>query len=403
MEQSSNITSSTKGKYPDFSNTQIAFANKSDDDLRETERMFRLMNNATLVSVGSMVGKLAIKIGLPFVKSIIKRTLFKHFCGGLNLADCQDVIDNLYKNQTQSLLDYGVEGKSADPDLDDTLSEVLNAIDFAAANHSVPAAICKLTGLVDNDVLIKKQVGGELDSQTQMRYDKFYERILSACRRAYDLKVGLLIDAEESWMQDAMDDVAMDMMARFNKDQVIIYNTYQMYRKDTLDRLKSDHKRGQDEGFMIGAKLVRGAYMNKERERAQEQGYPSPIHDTKVDTDRDYDAGIMYCLDHMDEISFICASHNTHSNQVLAREIIDRGIEIDHPHINFSQLQGMSDYITFNLAQHGFNVAKYVVYGPIKEVADFLIRRAEENTSITGEAGRELTLIRQELARRKGR
>jgi proline dehydrogenase len=402
MEQSSIITSSSKGNYPDFSNTQIAFANKSDDELKETERMFMLMNNAKLVSVGSVLGKIAIKSGLPFVQSIIKRTLFKHFCGGLNLADCQDVIDDLYKNQTQSLLDYGVEGKSAEPDLDDTLSEILNAIDFAAANHSVPAAICKLTGLVDNDVLIKKQADGDLDPETQKLYDTFYERILSACRRAYDLKVGLLIDAEESWMQDAMDEVVMDMMARFNKDQVIIYNTYQMYRKDTLDRLKADHKTGQEERFLIGAKLVRGAYMNKERQRAEEQGYPSPIHDTKLDTDRDFDSGIMFCLDHMDEIAFICASHNTYSNQVLAREVIDRGIDIDHPHVNFSQLQGMSDYITFNLAQHGFNVAKYVVYGPIKEVADFLIRRAEENTSITGEAGRELTLIRQELKRRGG-
>jgi len=403
MERSSDIASSSNSKYPDFSNTQIAFANKSDDELKETERLFMLMNNSKLVSIGSVVGKLAIKSGLPFVKSIIKRTLFKHFCGGLNLADCQDVIDDLYKNQTQSLLDYGVEGKSAEPDLDDTLSEVLNAIDFAASNHSVPAAICKLTGLVDNDVLIKKQGGDNLGAETQKLYDSFYARILTACRRAYDLKVGLLIDAEESWMQDAMDEVVIEMMARFNKDQVIIFNTYQMYRKDTLSRLKRDHQRGKDEGFLVGAKLVRGAYMNKERERAAELGYPSPIHDTKLDTDKDFDAGIMYCLDHMDEISFICASHNTYSNKVLARMVIDRGLEIDHPHINFSQLQGMSDYITFNLAKHGFNAAKYVVYGPIKEVADFLIRRAEENTSITGEAGRELTLIRQELKRRRKR
>ena len=387
-------------KYPDFSNTQIAFANKSNGELKETERMFMVMNNPKVVSIGSALGKFAIKARLPFVNSIVKRTLFKHFCGGFNLADCQDVIDDLYKNKTQSLLDYGVEGKSQDSELDDTLSEIINAIDFAASNHSVPAAICKLTGLVDNDVLIQKQRDGELNEKDQMLYNNFYERILSACKRAYDLKVGLLIDAEESWMQDAMDEVVIDMMQRFNKDEVIIYNTYQLYRKDTLNRLKQDHEMGQKNGFKLGAKLVRGAYMKKERIRAKEMGYPTPIQDTKLDTDGDFDSAIMYCLDNMEDISFICASHNTYSNQLLAREIIDRSIPKDHKHLNFSQLQGMSDYITFNLASHGFNVAKYVVYGPIKEVADFLIRRAEENTSITGEAGRELTLIRQELKRR---
>ncbi len=387
-------------EYPDFNNTQIAFANKSDAQLKETERLFVIMNNKYAVSIGSKLGKYALKASLPFVNTLIKHTLFKHFCGGFNLMDCQEVIDELYANRTQSLLDYGVEGKSEEEELDQTLSEIINAIDFAASNHSVPAAICKLTGLVHNDVLILKQSKDSLDQSDQLLYDRFHDRIKSACQRAYDVQVGLLIDAEESWMQDAMDEVVKEMMELFNKDEVIVYNTYQLYRKDTLDRLKRDHLEAKQKGYKIGAKLVRGAYMNKERERAERLGYPSPIHDTKNNTDRAFDEALLYCIDHLEDISFICASHNTQSNQLLAKEVINRSIPKDHKHINFSQLQGMSDYITFNLAKHGFNVAKYVVYGPIKEVADFLIRRAEENTSITGEAGRELTLIRQELRRR---
>lgn len=386
--------------YPDFGDTQIAFQSKSNKQLKETERLFKLMNNPSLVKIGSKLGLLGIKLKLPFVEMAIRNTMFKQFCGGVNLLDCQETIDELYKNNTLSLLDYGVEGKSTEEEFDAALEELYNAIDFAASNESVPAAICKLTALVPNEVLEAAQEGKGLDAEQQRQYDKFLERVESAAERAYDQGTCLFIDAEESWMQDPMDEIANDLMARYNKDRVTIFNTYQMYRKGTLDRLKADHKKGQDEGYMIGAKIVRGAYMDKERARAADMGYPSPIQDTKADTDADYDASMEYCLDHYETISFVCATHNIKSTQLLANAVIDRGIRKDHPHINFSQLQGMSDYITFNLAKEGFNVAKYVVYGPVKDVAAYLIRRAEENTSVTGEASRELSLIQSETKRR---
>lgn len=386
--------------YPDFTNTEIAFRNKSDQELQDVERLFSAMNNSSLVNIGSRLAKWALQLRLPLVQTIIRKTVFKQFCGGLNLLDCQEVIDDLYKNNVLSLLDYGVEGKSEEEDLDHSLEELINAIDFAASNHSVPAAICKLTALVDNGILEKKQSGGALSPGEQDSYDRFYNRVKEACSRAHELEVGLLIDAEESWMQDAMDEVVKDMMALFNKDQVIVYNTYQMYRNDRLEKLKRDYQDSIDNEFLMGAKVVRGAYMQKERARALEMSYPSPIHDTKADTDRDFDDAIIFCLEHYERVSFICASHNVKSNQLLAKMLIDRGLPLDHKHINFSQLQGMSDYITFNLAKAGFNVAKYVVYGPVREVTEFLIRRAEENTSITGEASRELQLVRTEVKRR---
>ncbi len=386
--------------YPDFSNTEIAFRNKNNRELKEVERLFSAMNNLSLVNMGSRIAKLALKMRLPLVEKIIQKTVFKQFCGGLNLLDCQEVIDDLYKNNVLSLLDYGVEGKSEEEDLDHSLEELINAIDFAASNHSVPAAICKLTALVDNSILEKKQSDEAFSLEEQNLFDRFYNRVKSACSRAHELGVGLLIDAEESWMQDAMDEVVTDMMQLFNKDNVIVYNTYQMYRKDRLAKLKLDFDHSVKDDYLIGAKIVRGAYMQKERERAQEMGYESPIHNSKEETDHDFDRAIRFCIDNYEKISFICASHNVKSNQLLSSAIIKEGIPLDHKHINFSQLQGMSDYITFNLAKFGFNVAKYVVYGPVKEVTEFLIRRAQENTSITGEASRELQLIRTELKRR---
>lgn len=395
------MTSITKPQiYPDFTNTKIAFQNKSDRELKEVERLFKLMNNKSLVAIGSSFAKCALKFRLPFVETAIKWTLFKQFCGGLNLMDCQEIIDDLYRNNTLSLLDYGVEAKSEESELDEALEELLSAISFAAANHSVPAAICKLTSLVPNHVLIKKQNNTPLNKSEEKVYNRFFERVETACQKAYDLNTSIFIDAEESWMQDPMDVVVTQMMERYNKDRVVVYNTYQMYRKDRLGRLKSDFANAESSSYLLGAKLVRGAYMDKEKERAREMEYPSPIHDTKENTDRDFNAGIAFCLDHFERISFVCATHNIKSTELLAHAVIDRGIPLNHPHINFSQLQGMSDYITFNLAKAGFNVAKYVVYGPVKDVTEYLIRRAEENTAVTGEVSRELRLIQEEIQRR---
>lgn len=383
-----------------FNNTEIAFSTKTDSELIKTFRLFKLMKNQTLVDIGSSLGLLAVKLNLPFTKTIIRRTIFNQFCGGENLMDCQTAIDNLYQFDTLTVLDYGAEAKSSEEELNAVMEETIRAVELAASNNSVPVVSTKLSGLADNEILEKVQTGAKLDSGEQRAYDQLYERINSICERACELGVGVFVDAEESWVQDTIDDLVDRMMIKYNKEKCIVYNTYQLYRHDKLGQLKKDHETAKQKGYFLGAKLVRGAYMEKERERADVQGYPSPIQPDKDATDHDFDEGIRYCMEHYLEIASCCASHNMKSNMLQAEIIKEQNLPKDHPHLNFSQLYGMSDFITFNLASAGYNVAKYVPYGPIKEVVPYLIRRAQENSSVTGEMGRELAMIAKEKERR---
>lgn len=385
---------------PNFANTRIAFQSKSDEDLKQTAILFRLMNRGWLVKIGTQLGKIALTLRLPLAETIIRRTIFKQFCGGISLADCQETIDHLHDYDTLTILDYGAEAKSEAHDLEMARVELINAIEFAASNNSVPVVVCKLTALVPNEILEKKQIGSPFSEHESELYNVFLERIYSIATRAAELKVGLFIDAEESWIQSAIDHVAQELMVAFNRDRVIIYTTYQMYRKDKLAQLISDHHTAQREGYILGAKLVRGAYMDKERAYAQEKGIPSLIQDDKTATDRDFDAAVSYCLDAYQDIAMCNASHNLNSALLMTQKISDKRLPKNHQHLNFCQLLGMSDHLTFNLAQAGFNTAKYVVYGPVKDVAEYLIRRAEENTAVTGEMSRELHLIEEELERR---
>ena len=385
---------------PDFSDTEIAFQTKTNRALKENYRLFQLMNNGKLVDFGSSMTKMAIKMRLPFVETALKHTMFKQFCGGVTLTDCQDIIDHLNSYHTLTILDYGAESKTEEEDLDLTAEELVKAIDFAASNNSVPVVSSKLTALVDNNLLIKKQMKHPFSTHEAKLYDSFLHRIDMACSRAKELGVGVFIDAEESWMQIAMDEVVLDLMRAHNKDRVTVYNTYQLYRHDKLAQLREDYLTAHKEGFMLGAKLVRGAYMERERARAEALGYESPIQPNKKATDRDFDEAINFCLERYQEIAFCNASHNLKSVEKMVEYMIEHDLPRDHPHINFCQLQGMSDYITFNLSQAGFNTAKYVVYGPVKDVVEYLIRRAEENTSVTGEMSRELSLISKEMKRR---
>jgi len=386
--------------YPDFTDTEIAFKNKSDQELLETKRLFQMMNSGKLVDLGTCMANFALRMRLPFVVPILKRTIFRQFCGGVNLMDCQEVINHLYSHNTLTILDYGAEAKSSEEDLDLAAEELMAAVEFAASNDSVPVAVSKLTGLVDNGLLIKKQNAHPFSPSETKSWDRFIKRIDEACQRAKELGVGIFIDGEESWMQEAMDAVVQDLMVRHNKEEVTVYNTYQLYRHDKLAQLRSDYLHAMENGYKLGAKLVRGAYMDKERERAEELGYASPIQPDKASTDRDFNEAIIFCLDHYEDIAFCNASHNLDSVKMMVDEIIDRGLPRDHKHLNFSQLQGMSDHITFNLSASGFNSAKYVVYGPVRDVVPYLIRRADENTAVTGEVSRELAFIMQEVKRR---
>ncbi len=384
----------------DFSNTEIAFASKTDQELKETLRLFKLMKNPNLVKLGSGLAMLMVRLKLPMLDPLIKATVFRQFCGGTNLLDCQTTIDRLYKNKTFSVLDYGAEAKDSEKDFDHTLNEILKTVQFAAANASVPVVSLKISSLARNAFLEKWQGKNPLDQAEEAELAKIRKRLNRILHLASDMGVGVFIDAEESWVQDAMDTLVEELMETYNKKKVVAYNTYQMYRTDRLEVLKKAFEKSQNRNYYLGAKIVRGAYMDKERKRAADQGYPSPIYATKEETDEAFNEAIRFCVEHYNRISSCNASHNLESCMLMATLITEKLIPRNHSHLNFCQLLGMSDNITFNLAYHGFNVAKYVPYGPIVEVIPFLIRRAEENTSITGEVGRELALIREEVNRR---
>ncbi len=384
----------------DFSNTEVAFSNKSDKELKRTDWLFRMMNNRSLVNIGSQLGLWAINWRIPFTELVVRNTIFPQFCGGENLLGCQRSIDKLYDFDTLTILDYGAEGKSDEKDLQFTMNETLKAIEMAASNNSVPVVVTKFTGLIDTEILEKLHGKKKLTDLEQRKYQKFAERVETICEKAFSLGVGLYVDAEETWIQDPVDAMALQMMEKYNKEKATVYNTYQMYTHFKLEKLKEHHGYLKAKGVILGAKLVRGAYMEKENARAIEMGYPTPIQPSKEATDRDYDAALRYCVEHVNTIASCCASHNVDSNMLQAKLIHEKGIDKKHPNINFCQLYGMSDNITFNLADAGYNAAKYVVYGPIKDVIPYLIRRTQENSSVSGEMGREAKLINTEMVRR---
>ncbi len=399
------IRSADQGPLPedfslDFSNTEIAFADKSDEELRRTYRLFRLMNQPWLVRLGAPLALWAVRLRLPFAEKIIRETVFRQFCGGTTLLECQQVIDRLAQHRVLSILDYGAEAKESEEDFNIVMNENIRAIEFAVHNPTVPVVSTKLTGLIRFGLLEKISAGRELSPDEKQEHRAALKRVDAICSAAARNDVRVFIDAEESWIQDAIDGIVNRMMRRYNKERVIVYNTFQLYRTDRLQYLLDCYETACKEGFRLGAKLVRGAYMEKERERAREMGYPDPIHPDKKSTDAAYNAAIHFCVEHYEDLASCNASHNAESCMLQAELIARKGLPRNHPHLNFSQLLGMSDNLTFNLADSGYNVAKYVPYGPVREVIPYLIRRAEENTAVTGDMSRELSLVTREMKRR---
>lgn len=386
---------------PDFKDISIAFRDKNNAELKQSYWLFRGMNIPFLVNVGSKVGMFALQWSFPLVGDIIKQTIFKQFCGGTSLKESLPAIERLGKQQIFSVLDYGAEGKSSEEEFDFTLQEAKRAIDFAQSSGFNPFISTKLTGLVQQEILEDIASGKVLSKEAEIAFDRFKNRVDSLCALAAEKKVSVLIDAEESWIQQPIDDLANAMMEKYNRSKVIIYNTFQMYRKDRLSFLKESFHLSKEKKFVLGAKLVRGAYMEKENKRAEELSYDSPIHTSKEFTDQSFDDGIQFCLDHYEEMASINASHNVHSVSIQVEEMAGKSIPFNHHNLFFCQLMGMSDILTFNLANAGLNVGKYVVYGQIKEVIPYLIRRAEENSSVTGDMSRELHLVKSEMQRRK--
>lgn len=384
----------------DLDNTAIAFEPKNDKELKQTIFLFKMMNKTFLVNVGSKLTLFALKIRLP-IQGIIKRTVFRQFCGGTSLENCIPNIRQLAKYQVATVLDYGAEAKSTEEEFDKAVLEFLKAIQFAAKNDTVPVVTCKVTALAKFELLEKVTAKQALTKAEEGAWERTQKRMHTICREAQQLGVAIFIDAEESWIQDAIDDLTNLMMAIYNKEKIAVYNTFQMYRHDRLEYLKTSFEHAQKEDYILGAKLVRGAYMEKERNRAMDKGYPSPIQADKASSDRDYNAAVKLCVENYTQIASCLASHNQKSTLYQLELMQDLNIPKNHPHLNFCQLYGMSDNLTFNLAKAGYNVAKYVPYGPIRDVMPYLIRRAQENSAVGGEVSRELKLLRKEQKRRR--
>jgi proline dehydrogenase len=383
-----------------FENTEIAFRHSSNNALKRAYWLFKIINVNFLVKIGPPITNFAINIGLP-VKGLIKATIFNHFCGGETIAECGNTIKNLANGGVGTILDYSIEGEDDEQVFDHTRDEIIRTIERASGDNAVPITVFKVTGVGRFSLLEKLDAGQELTTDEQKEWEKVQQRVLDICDKAFKLGIPVMIDAEETWIQKTIDLLALDMMNRFNKEKAIVYNTYQMYRHDKLQSIKDDYQQAVDEGFILGAKIVRGAYMEKERRRAAELGYPSPIQPNKEAADEDYNAALRFCVDNIDRIAFVAGTHNEQSCQLLAELLSDKNIDPKNPHVYFSQLLGMSDNLSFNLANADYNVAKYVPYGPIKAVLPYLFRRAQENTAIAGQMSRELSLIVKEKRRRK--
>jgi proline dehydrogenase len=380
-----------------FDNTENAFKAKSNSELRRSYWLFKLISNPLLVKSGATFGPLALNLGF---KGLIKGTIFKQFVGGETIHDCNKTIQELGNYNIGTILDYSVEGKESEKDFDNCLHETLDTIKKAKEEKNIPFCVFKVTGLARFDLLQKVSAGDKLTEAEQAEWERVKNRVKEICGLAHQNDQCIFIDAEESWIQQAIDDLADENMATFNKTKAIVYNTYQMYRSDRLEFLKKSIQKGKSEAYHIGAKLVRGAYMEKERKRAAEMNYPSPIQPNKEKSDGDYNAALKLCIENIDVMGLCAGTHNEKSSLFLVELMKEKNISSSDKRIYFSQLLGMSDHISYNLSLTGYNVAKYVPYGPLKDVMPYLIRRAQENTSVKGQTGRELNLIIKEKSRR---
>lgn len=382
-----------------FNNTEIAFSGKSNNDLNRSYWLFKMVSNPMVVIIGKVLTNFAIKTHLP-IKGIIKATIFKQFCGGETIKECDNIIKELGRFKIGTILDYSVEGKESEHDFDACAAETIATIEKAKNDPLIPFGVFKVTGLARMGLLEKVTANQILTAEEQKEFARMQHRVERICRAAHDASTPVFIDAEESWIQKAIDDLANKMMELYNIEKPIVYNTFQMYCKDKLAYLKHSFDIAKKNNYYLGAKLVRGAYMEKERERAAVKDYPSPIHENKENTDSAYDAALLFCIENIKQIAICAGTHNENSSMHLAQLMKNANIPENNKYIYFSQLLGMSDHISYNLANAGYNVAKYVPYGPVNEVLPYLIRRAQENTSVKGQTGRELSLIIKEKERR---
>ena len=386
-----------------FDDTRIAFEAKSDGELRKMYALFAAMNNGSLVKTGGGLMKTALKFSLPGTKFLIKNSIFKQFCGGETIQECKPVIAELGRYHIGTILDYSVEGTGNDQSFDRTRDEILATIALAATTPHIPFSVFKVTGLMPTALLEKVQAGTALTAAEQATFERGKQRLDALCAHAHQHGVRLFVDAEESWFQHTIDDLAEAMMQRYNQERAIVWNTYQLYRHDRLEALQGAHDRAEQAGYYLGVKLVRGAYMEKEARTAKQRGYQNPINPSKQHTDDLYNESLRYCVQHVERISLCAGTHNEASSLLLTQLMQEAGLAPQDERVWFAQLYGMSDNLSYNLAHAGYHTAKYVPYGPVEAVMPYLLRRADENTAISGQSSREFLLIQRELRRRQGR
>lgn len=383
-----------------FEDTSVAFSYKSDGELKKANFIFSLVNHPSISKLAIGGVKVSFALGLP-VKGIIKKTAFDHFCGGETIEEAEETIQKLGRYGVETILDYSVEGEETEAGFDRTTAETLLTIEKAHQSKHIPFCVFKMTGLASFSLLEKIQTKEKLSVAEVEAFEKVKERVNRICAKAAEYKIPVLIDAEETWIQEPVDDLAYAMMGKYNRTETIVFNTYQLYRTASLQNLKDAWMAADRSNYFFGAKLVRGAYMEKERERAEKLNYTSPIQPTKEASDEAFNEAVEFCVEKRDRVAVMCGSHNEQSNLMLAQLMDMHGINHQDRRFWFAQLYGMSDNISFNLAKAGYNVVKYVPYGPVKSVMPYLFRRASENTSVAGQSSRELILIRKELKRRK--
>jgi len=385
-----------------FNDTSVAFSYKSDSELRKANFIFTLVNHPSISRLATSAAQIGLALHLP-VKGLIRSSVFSHFCGGETIQQSEQTIQNLNRFHVGTILDYSVEGAKTEEGFEQTTTETLLTFEKAKGNPAVPFCVFKVTGLATMDLLEKVQRKEPLSKDENEAFEKLKNRVDRICAKAFEYEVPVLVDAEDSWIQGTIDELAYEMMQKYNQKKAIVFNTFQMYRADMLDNLKSAWEEAKRNNYFLGVKMVRGAYMEKEAVRAEKLNYSNPIQPSKEATDNGFNKGLTFCIAHIDQITLMCGSHNEYSNYYLTVLMAKHGIMNNDPKVWFAQLLGMSDNISFNLAKAGYNVAKYVPYGPVEAVMPYLIRRASENTSVAGQSSRELTMIRKELNRRKGK
>lgn len=384
-----------------FNDTKLAFADKTDAQLKKAYWMFKAIEQPALTNIGVSLLNFTVKNNFPFVDGIVKQTLFEQFCGGETREESMKVVKQMFKRGVGSIFDYSIEGKEEEEVFDAVCKEIKDIVRFSVRNPAIPFIVFKPTAFGRIDIYEEVGKGKELTTSQKEEWNRVVQRFDEVCQLCFESDKKVMVDAEETWMQDAADQLCEEMMEKYNKEKAIVWNTIQMYRTGRLEYMNAHLERAREKGYFIGYKIVRGAYMEKERKRAEEQNYPDPIQPTKQATDDNYNAGIDFVMAHLDKVSAFFGTHNEKSTELVMDKMKTKGLEHDNPHIYFGQLYGMSDNITYYLADKHYNVAKYLPYGPVKDVVPYLTRRAQENTSVAGQTGRELGLIQKELKRRK--